>query len=136
MRRTRDNRIGDVGELQLKVLDLLGELGEATVHGLLERFAEDARPRYTTVLTVLQGLERKGLVRHRTIDRTHVFEPTGQARQVRPKLLRDVVAKVFGGSPAALVAALLDVEEVTPEVVAELQALLAAHPEPGEGDGS
>ena len=124
MDTSRRNRIAELGELQLATLDALKAIGEGTIYDVLERFPERGRPRYTTVLTVLRGLEEKGLVTHRTEGRTYIFRPTERAAQVRGRLISDVVERVFGGSPTNLVAALLDTEAVTPEVLAELRALL------------
>lgn len=121
----RSNRITDMGELQLDVLDRLSRLGEGTVYDVLDQFPPRQRPRYTTVLTVLRNLEKKGLATHRTRDRTYVFRPTDGATEVRSRLLKDVLQRVFGGSPKDLMAALLDVDAVTPEVLVELRALIA-----------
>jgi len=124
MPRTRSDRLADLGELQLQVLQLLSDAGEGTVYDVLERFPDAHRPRYTTVLTVLRNLEKKGLVGHRTMDRTYVFRPVMEPQQVRSQVLRDVLERAFGGSPHDLMAALLDVDAVTPEVLAELKALI------------
>jgi predicted transcriptional regulator len=124
MDRPRSNRITQLGELQVRVLDVLAELGEGTVYDVLDQFPEDQRPRYTTVLTVLRGLEQKGLLAHRTQDRAYVFRPTKAAANIHRQMLRDILDRVFGGSPGHLVAALLDVEAVTPEVLAEMKALI------------
>ncbi len=126
MAGTRSNRITGIGELQLAVLDALCELGEGNVYDVCDRFSEEQRPRYTTVLTVLRTLEQKGLVEHRTCDRTYIFRPTVDATQVRGRVLCDVLERVFGGSARDLVAALLDVDAVTPEVLSELKALITA----------
>ncbi len=125
MARSRSDRITDLGELQLQVFDHLSELGEGTVYSVLDRFPEGRRPRYTTVLTVLRSLEKKGLITHRTEDRAYVFVPKVKPAQVRRQVLRDVVDRVFGGSPRALVSALLSVETVTPEVLEELKTMIA-----------
>ena len=127
---TRSNRNTEMGELQLEVFETLAELREATVYDVLAAFPEERRPKYTTVLTVLRALEEKGLATHRREGRTYVFAPVVSAGDVRRRLLRDVMQRVFGGSPKRLMAALLDDEAVTPDVVAELRKLLA---EP-EGD--
>jgi BlaI family penicillinase repressor len=121
----RHNRLTSLGELQLDVLDRLSKLGEGTVYDMLVEFGEGERPRYTTVLTVLRNLEEKGLVTHRTRDRAYVFSPAVDASHVRRNLVRDILNRVFDGSPRDLVAALVDVEEVTPEVLDELKALIA-----------
>jgi predicted transcriptional regulator len=130
--KTRSNRLTDLGELQLDVLDRLCRLGEGTVYDVLDQFPRRRRPRYTTVLTVLRGLEQKGLVTHSTQDRAYVFRPTSDAAQVRGRLLRDVVERVFNGSPRDLVAALMDVDGITPDVLDELKSLIAAKEAAGD----
>ncbi len=125
MTEVRSNRITEMGELQLEVFETLAELGEATVYDVLAAFPEERRPKYTTVLTVLRALEEKGLATHRREGRTYVFAPVVSDREVRGQLLGDVMQRVFGGSPKRLMAALLDDEAVTPDVVRELRALLA-----------
>lgn len=130
----RKDRMGDLGELQLLVLDALTELGEGTVYDVLARLGEGHRPRYTTVLTVLRALEEKGLATHQARGRAHLFRPTPEAAQVRQRLLGHLLTRAFGGSPRALVATLLDADEVTPEVLQELRALLAAREVDGDDD--
>ena len=122
----RSDRITDLGELQLDVLDALGRVEEGTVYDVLNAFPEDERPRYTTALTVLKALERKGLVTHRTEDRAFVFRPAVEPKTVRTQLLGDVLKRVFRGSPRALVGSLLDTDAVTPEVLEELKSLIEA----------
>ena len=120
----RSDRMTNLGELQLQVLDIVGRLQAASVYDVLAAFAEDVRPRYTTVLTVLRALEKKGLVSHTTRDRSYIYRPTEESANVRPRLVSDLVQRVFGGSPQDLVAALLDTDAVTPEVLRELEALV------------
>ena len=124
-KRTRRDRITGIGELQLQVLDVLCELGEGTVYDVLATFPESQRPRYTTVLTVLRSLERKGLAMHRTRERQYVFQPTVSSSEVRRGLLQEVLERVFDSSPRDLVATLLDVNGMTPEAVHELRTLIA-----------
>lgn len=122
---TRSNRITKIGELQLQVLDVLCQLEEGTVYDVLAQFPEPQRPRYTTVLTVLRSLEKKGLATHRTLDRQYIFRPTADVSEVRRGLLQDVLEQVFDSSPRDLVATLLDVDGVTPEALRELRTLIA-----------
>ena len=126
MAKPRSNRITEMGELQLDVFDALCEVGEGTVYDVLAQFPKRHQPRYTTALTVLRTLEEKGLVAHRTESRTYVFRPAVEPAAVRRRVLRDVLERVFAGSPRDLVAALLDDEAVTADVIAELKALIAA----------
>lgn len=134
MRKARSNRLTDLGELQLEVLDRLARVGHGTVYDVLDEFPKRGRPRYTTVLTVLRTLEQKGLVTHHERDRAYVFRPTVDVVHVRRRLLRDLLDRVFGGSPRELVAALMDVDGITPEVLDELKALIGAKEAGDDGE--
>ena len=123
-KKTRSNRITEMGELQLQVFDILCKLGEGTVYEVQDKFPEAEQPRYMTVLTVLRSLEKKGLATHCTEDRTYIYRPRVSLAEVRKGLLQDVLARAFDGSPRDLVAALLDVDAVTPEVLREVRALI------------
>ena len=125
MGKNRSNRLTDLGELQLQVLDILVRCKTATVYDVLDQFPHPQRPRYTTALTVLRTLEEKGLADHEERGRTYVFRPTPRAESVRPALLREMLDRVFHGSPRDLVAALLDTEAVTPEVLQDLRRMIA-----------
>jgi BlaI family transcriptional regulator, penicillinase repressor len=134
MRERRRNRLAPLGELQLAVLDILHELGSGTVYDVLERFPEDGRPRYTTALTVLRGLETAGLATHDTDGRTFIFRALPEAERVRSTILGDVVDRVFGGSPVDLMSALLDLDSVTPQLALELREMLEEHRRQEKGD--
>jgi predicted transcriptional regulator len=128
----RSNRISDVGELQLEVLDILDRIGEGTVYDVLDQFPEADRPKYNTINTVLRTLEQKGLAVHHAVDRAFVYRPVVEPGHVRGRVLGDVVQRVFGGSPTSLFATLVDTQAVTPEVLRELRALLDAQEAPDD----
>lgn len=85
-------------ELELQVLGLLWEHGPLTVRDVLERLPDGKDRAYTTVLTILQVMERKKLVRHRTEGRTHVYAPRVTREEVTAPLLSGLVRHVFGGN--------------------------------------
>lgn len=124
MASMRRGRMGELGELQVAVLERLTALGEATVAAVQESFAETARPRYTTVATVLRALEGKGLVSHRRDGRTYVYAPVTPVAEVRSNIVADLIERAFKGSPAALVTALLDARSVTRADLEEVRRLI------------
>src|SRR5262245_29017937 len=66
--------LDDLGVLQKAVMETVWELGEATVQQVLDRLGRDRdkSPAYTTILTVLQKLEKGGWVTHRAEGRSYV----------------------------------------------------------------
>jgi predicted transcriptional regulator len=84
----------------------------ATVHDVV-----NAMPRpvaYTSVLTVLRILEKKGYVRHEAHPdggRAHFYKPLVQVTKARRHHVRDLVDRLFGGQSEELVVGLLEEEK-------------------------
>ena len=108
-----------------RVLDVLWARGEATARSVYEVLAPRHQLAYTTVLTVLKVLERKGYVSARTDGRAHVFKQKTSAKEARGAALRHVVTSFFGGSSSALVEHLLEEGDVDPDDIARLEARIA-----------
>ena len=96
--------------LELQALSVLWALGEATVREVWESFPDGKERAYTTILTILQNLERKGLVRKKVKDRTNIYIPKGKKGLTMRPFLKGIVQRLFQGKPAALI------EEVLAEV--------------------
>jgi len=77
------------------------------------------------VLTVLQVMEKKGLLTHVSQGNTHVYQPTTTRRQTLGPVLKNLVRQLFGGSPATAMQHLLAESEVSPEELAKLKQLIA-----------
>ena len=85
-----------LGTLEAAVMDVLWSIGGSlTVREVLEKLPPQRNLAYTTVMTVLTNLHRKGMV-HR--------EPAGRAYSYRPTLSRE-------GAAAASLREILDASE-------------------------
>jgi len=113
--------------LELQVLSVLWERGRATVREVQEALPDGKTRAYTTVLTVLQIMEKKGLLTHVSEGNTHVYQPTTTRRQTIGPVLKNLVRQLFGGSPATVMQQLLAEHEVSPEELARLKQLIAEH---------
>ena len=104
-------------------MDVLWALGDATVAEIHARL--DDRPiAYTTVLSTLTILERKGYVRHTTRGKANVYRPRVERDAARRSVIENVVRTFFAGSPRALVLNLLESEALEPAEEQRLRALL------------
>lgn len=110
-------------DLELQVLSVLWEIGPATVRQLRQAMPDGKKRAYTTVLSVLQVMEKKRLVTHDRQGMTHVYRPTVARRQVLGPLLRELTNNVFGGSPARVLQLLLDRAQLDDEELAEIRRL-------------
>ena len=120
-------------KLEMQVLAVLWQRGPLTVRELMDALSDGKTRAYTTILTVMQVMERKGLLSHTPQGNAHVYAPKVTRRAVVGPLLRGLVSQVFGGSPAAAMQHLLSENEVSPEELTEIKRLLDAH---GDGKGA
>jgi len=114
-------------DLELQVLSVLWARGPSSVREVLEQMPDHKERAYTTILTVLQGLEKKRLVRHKRKGRQYVYHAAADRSGVlRPRLGR-LMRHVFGGDPAAVLQQILDGTEVTQEDLTTMRRLLREH---------
>jgi predicted transcriptional regulator len=86
---------GDLGPLERAIMDFLWDAGdkEATVRDVLASPAGQ-RSAYTTVMTVLDRLWRKGFLSRRMVGRAYAY----RVRRTRERYLGDLVARVLAGA--------------------------------------
>jgi BlaI family penicillinase repressor len=94
-------------ELQLAILHVLWERGEATSREVREALMPSRSLALTTVATLLSRLEKKGVLDHRRQGRAHVFRPTVTQVEVRRNMVRELADNLFGGKASQLMGHLL-----------------------------
>lgn len=113
-----------VGELEAAVLAALWDSGELATP---EAFNRVGRPRglaYTTILTVLQRLHRKGLVSRRSVGKAHVYSPAMSREQFsgrRGEFLAGALVKL---GEAGLSAFLAEADRLDPAFLVKLRSQL------------
>ena len=110
---------------QFAVLRALWEHGPLTVRGLMEHLPGGDRQPYTTVLGLLQGMERAGLVDHEKQGLTHLYRPAVSRREATGSLLSDFLARFFHGSAEQLILGLVDAEKLAADDLPAIEAMLA-----------
>jgi len=104
---------------ELELMKLVWSRGKATVRDVYEALREERRTAYTTVMTMLNVLEKKGHLKKKAAGRSFLYRPTRPQRQVIGGMVREFVERVFGGSAEPLLVHLVE-ERLSPE---ELDAL-------------
>lgn len=112
------------GQLQRAVIEVVWELGEATVRQVWTRLCRRKELAYTTVLTALQRLERDGWLRHRVDGRKHIYLPTRTREQAGAGSVRKFVQRMFNGNALVLFRQLVEEGELSDEELRELQQLI------------
>jgi len=92
----------DLAPLELDCMNMLWPLGEGTVRQIRQRLAA-SRPRaYTTIMTIMDRLARKGVVARRKVGRAYLYRPNLTAEEARTHAIEQVVEGFFEGSAEAL----------------------------------
>ncbi|MDN5759629.1 MAG: BlaI/MecI/CopY family transcriptional regulator [Tomitella sp.] len=124
-----------LGELEKAVMDHLWDAGEPqTVRQVHADLSTRRDLAYTTVMTVLQRLAKKGLVTQHRSDRAHRYTPVHSRDELVAGLMVDALAN--GTETGERVGALVRfVEQVTPdEAIALRRALDTLEPGSDTGD--
>ena len=111
---------------ELEALKVLWERREATVREVCDALnARGAGLAYTTVLSLLQVMEQKALVRHRRDGKAYVYA----ARIERGKTFRELAGgfleRVFDGALDEYLVHALESRKLKPAELEELEAMIA-----------
>jgi predicted transcriptional regulator len=119
------------GELEAVIMDRLWQRGSpALVREVLDDLRGDRPLAYTTVMTVMENLHRKGWLRRHRDGRAWRYEPTGSRSAYTAALMTDALDT----SPDRRTALAHFVLQMSPHDAALLQqALDQARPRPEEG---
>jgi predicted transcriptional regulator len=112
-----------LGDRELDVMAVLWKHGSGTVTEVQEHLPADLA--YTTVLTILRNLQSKGFVRHESLGKAHRYFPLVAKQTARKSAIRQILKRLFHGSPEELVAHLVREREITEEQLRKVGKLVA-----------
>lgn len=120
---------GSLTGAQLEIMEIFWKRtpAEATAAEVWQEL-QDARPvARTTVLTLLQRLEKRGWLTREGEGRGAVYRPAARPEETSTRLATDFLASHFGGSASRLVMSLLGGRQVSAEEAREMRAMLEAY---------
>jgi len=105
-------------------MKIVWERRTATVRDVYEALLERRRVAYTTVMTMMKILERKGYLNRKQVERAYVYRPAQPKNSVIRVMVRDFVNRVFNGSAEPLLVHLIEDRHLTADEVEEIQRLI------------
>ncbi len=112
------------GKLQRAIIEIVWELGEASVRQVWKRLCKKKELVYTTVLTSMQRLERDGWLKHRVEGNKHIYLPTKTRAQAGAGSVRKFVHKMFNGNAVLMFQQLVEEDELSAKELQELKRLI------------
>ncbi len=120
-------------ELQIAVLRLLWERGEASVAEIWEALYADRKLAQTTVATIVSRLQRRGILTRRTRDRQFVYKTLLTEADVQHSMVSELTERLFAGDVTALVSHLLSARDMSPGDLARVRQMVEST-EPPKGE--
>jgi predicted transcriptional regulator len=109
---------------ELEIMHVVWGLGRATVRDVYEALRERRQVAYTSVMTVMKILEKKGYLKKKQEDRAYLYRPARPRAQVLDVMVRDFVDRVFQGAAKPLLVHLVEDRRLSQEDLAEIRRLL------------
>jgi predicted transcriptional regulator len=116
-------RPGPLTEAELEIMHVVWGLGDATVKQVHDVLSARRPVAYTTVMTMLGLLARKGHLKREESGKAFVYRPAHPKGRVVSKMLDDFVSRVFHGSARPLVLALLKDKKISKRELDEISRL-------------
>lgn len=115
---------------ELEALKVLWERGRATVREVADAMnaglaAGESELAYTTVLSLLQVMEQKGLVMHERDGKAYVYLPRVERKSIFRRLAGGFLDKVFDGAVDEYLVHALEAKRLSTEEIEQLEMMLA-----------
>jgi predicted transcriptional regulator len=114
-----------LGDLEMRVMGILWDESPLTVRDVKARLK--GKPAYTTVMTTLDRLYRKGLLARTKNGQAFVYLPAMDRAEYQRRVVQAAVAPLLAEGGSAVLAAFVDAAaDVGDENLAKLERLIAA----------
>lgn len=118
-------RTHELGDAELAVLRVLWEHGPLSVREVMEKLHDRSREvAYTTVLTFLTRLEKKGFVRSDKSGPAYVFRAKVSREQVTRTKVRGLLDELFDGAATPMLLHLIEHRDLDRDDIDRLRSLI------------
>lgn len=111
-------------ENELEVMKVLWQEAPLKVADILEKIQRKPKPAYTSLLTLVQVMEKKKYLRHEKEGKAYTYYPQIQQRNFLSSEIKRMAKRLFNGSPGELVLNLVEDEQLNAAEIEALRKLL------------
>ncbi|QDT41155.1 Penicillinase repressor [Gimesia alba] len=120
------HRLGTPTEVELEILHVLWENGQATVREVVDVLNE-SRPRaYTSILSMLNVMFEKGLVKRKLDGRAHIYQAKLSREKTLGGVVKDLLGRAFNGSSTSLITQVLEQSKPSQAELDEIRRTIEA----------
>jgi len=108
-----------------EIMEAVWDLGGApSVREVLQHAYPQGEKAYTTVQTVMNTLEKKGLLRRKKVGLVNFYRPARPREAMVKAEMASIISRVFGGSIPALADSLLSLDDLSIEEIRKIRSLV------------
>jgi predicted transcriptional regulator len=111
-------------EHELLILNILWEQSDLSVSDILERFPKKPAPAYSSLLTIVRLMEKKGYIKHNQDGKAFFYSAILKKENYKKSEVKKVADRFFGGSKFELAVNLIKNEGLSSKEIQKLKALL------------
>lgn len=119
-----DTRIKSLTKAELHLMNILWDKGKATVQELHD-VLDEPKPAYTTTLTVMQVLTRKGIVSAEKVGKANVYTPIMSREDYIAGFMEETRNTLFKGSLKSFMLFFAKHEKISKEEMEEILKIMS-----------
>jgi BlaI family transcriptional regulator, penicillinase repressor len=111
--------------VEWEIIDKIWELGGSpSIREIWEKCFPNGEKAYTTVQTIMNTLEKKGILERKKIGLVNFYKPLKSREEAVKSEMTGVVARIFNGSVPALANYLINSENLSLKEIEKIKKLL------------
>ncbi len=116
--------IAELGDLQREIMEILWDMGGGPVHEVREMLKKKRDLAYTTILSSMQKLEKKGWLKHNRKGKNYIYIPVLTREEESARSLRSFIDDVFQGDPLNMFQHFIDYPDWSDEDLKEIRRMV------------
>ena len=122
MNRKKDKT--QLTEVELELMSIFWELEEGSVTDVLHEVIKHRKMAYTSASTIVRILENKKFLKSKKVGNARIYTPLVTRAEYESRSLTKMVKKLFNNKPLAMVARLMQEEDLSEEDLRAMKNLL------------
>lgn len=106
-----------------QIMQAIWKIGHGFAQDIIHSLSEP-RPAYTTILTIVRILEKKGFVAHDTFGKSHRYYPLVTKKEYTSSLLKNLVHHYFDNSFKSMVSFFAENRNISVEELEEIKKMI------------
>ncbi len=111
--------------VEWEIMEAIWKIGDSpSVRDVVDHGYSNGEKAYTTVQTIMNTLEKKGLLTRKKIGLVNFYTPVKSRDQIVNTEMSQMISRIFNGSVPAMAHSLLNVDDLTLQEISDIKSIL------------